>query len=128
MASLNSATSLPRMLMSLSFVTYFSNLSHACICANIISFLSRQRVWQESANELMKFHFFLRLRLQIFVSISNWFSISARFKDLLKLQSYSTLLSCCGYRLRTKPRNQRYKLKLAQIQSKNLQKINKVRY
>jgi len=35
---------------------------------------------------------------------------------------------CCGYRLRTKPRNQRYKLKLAQIQSKNLQKINKVRY
>ena len=35
---------------------------------------------------------------------------------------------CCGYRLRTKPRNQRYKLKLAQIQSKNLQKINKLQY
>ena len=35
---------------------------------------------------------------------------------------------CCGYRLRTKPRNQRYKLKLAQIQSKNLQKINKLHY
>ena len=35
---------------------------------------------------------------------------------------------CCGYRLRTKPRNQRYKLKLAQIQSKNLHKINKLHY
>jgi hypothetical protein len=30
------------MLMSFSSVTYFSSLSHACICASIISFLSRK--------------------------------------------------------------------------------------
>ena len=59
-ANLNSATSLPRMFMSFSSVTYFSSLSHPWICASIISLFGYVHRFAKTS---ISFEFIILVRL-----------------------------------------------------------------
>jgi hypothetical protein len=84
-AIFNSAISISIAFLSISSTVYFNSRSHASVSADMMSFLSRQRLWYPSINEYVTF--FLLVLFSLFPSLQ-WLHV---FALTLKGTSESTI-------------------------------------